>query len=68
MLLRTMKKGDSIQVGEGIKVLIRQTSSGRVKIGICAPDDQVIRFSNGVQREPIQDERACPSSRHSEER
>jgi sRNA-binding carbon storage regulator CsrA len=68
MLLRTLKEGERVTIGQGITLHVCKTSPSRVKIGICAPDDQVIRFYERSDNESIQDERACPSSCHSQER
>lgn len=39
MLVLTRKSGEQIRIGDEITVTVLRTSTGRVKIGIDAPDD-----------------------------
>lgn len=42
MLVLTRRIGETICIGDDIEVRVLEVSSGKVRLGIEAPDDQVI--------------------------
>ena len=45
MLVLSRKKGQSIQIGDGITITVTQVSGGKVRLGISAPPEVAIRRS-----------------------
>lgn len=56
MLILTRKKGEVIVINDNIKIMVTDISGGKVRLGISAPADVVIR------REEV------PDNRHQEKK
>ena len=59
MLVLTRRQGESIIIGEGIKLTVVSVGPGRVKIGITAPPDVRIdreEIHTRIQQEQLQEE------------
>ena len=50
MLVLTLKKGDSVQIGNAIMLRILSRDGGRMRLGIAAPERERIRRISGRQR------------------
>jgi carbon storage regulator len=62
MLVLTRRQGESIIIGEGIKLTVVSVGPGRVKIGITAPPDVRINreeIHSRIQQEQIQQENSA---------
>lgn len=51
MLVLSRKRGESIHIGDNIKLTVINIVGGRVRIGIDAPDDVNILRSGASERE-----------------
>lgn len=50
MLVLSRKPGESLRVGEDIKITVVSTAPGQVRIGISAPDDVTIHREEIYER------------------
>jgi len=56
MLVLTRKAGESIEIGNGIRVTVLSANGNRIRLGIEAPGDTVIRRSElSWEDEPVAD-------------
>lgn len=53
MLILTRRPGESLLIGDGIKITLINVEGNQVKIGIHAPDDITILRSELLERQGI---------------
>jgi carbon storage regulator len=58
MLILTRKAGESIVVGNSIRIAVLETSSGTVRLGITAPPDVSI-YREEIYREIVEANKAA---------
>lgn len=59
MLILTRRPGESLWIGDGIKITLINVEGNQIRIGIKAPDDVTILRSELLERQGI----CCPKGR-----
>ena len=59
MLILTRKLGESINIGEDIRILVVNIKRGKVRIGIEAPDNMTVHRSEVYDRVKMQNQKAA---------
>lgn len=58
MLIIVRKRGEAIQIGDNVKIVVTSVSAKNVKLGIIAPNDvSVMREELLIKKEEVDDRR-----------